>query len=110
MQSNILSRASGPGLRVFVVWVPFMAGTRSAVNTEILPGARVTDLWDGTALSSTWFGQHLLHNGWQVWDYYMLFGPNARWGAASVGPVITQGGPVISDTGRLISSIQPYLR
>jgi hypothetical protein len=109
VQSNILSRASGSDLRVFVIWVPFMAGTRSAVNTGILPDARVTDLWDGTALSSTWFGQHVLHNGWQVWDYYLLFGPKARWGA-SVGPVITDGGPVIADTGRLISAIQPYLR
>ena len=110
MQSNILSRASGPDLRVFVIWVPFLAGTRSAINTGILPEARVTHLWDGTALSSTWFGQHVLHNGWQVWDYYLLFGPRARWGGATVGPVISQGGSVIAVTGSLLAAVQPYLR
>lgn len=96
-------------MRVFVIWVPFVAGTRSAINTGILPEARVTDLWDGTALSSTWFGQHVLHNGWQVWDYYLLFGPRARWNVAP-GPVLSQGGPVIGDTGSLLSAVQPYLR
>lgn len=92
-----------------MIWVPFMAGTRSAVNTSILPDPRVTEMWDGTALSSNWFSKHVTHVGWPTWDYYLLFGPRARWGA-SVGPVVTQGGPVIADTGRLISAIQPYLR
>ena len=109
MQSNILSRNANPSLRVFVVWVPFLAGTRSAINPSVFPDARVTSLWDGRAVSSQWFAQHVTHQPAPCWDYYLLFSSRARWGAVP-GPVVSQGGPVISQTGALLGAIQPLLR
>ena len=108
MQSNILARSASSNLAVFVVWVPFVAGTRQAVNTSVLPDRRVTDLWDGSAVSSQWFSAHVTHSGGPTWDYYLLFSPRARWGAVP-GPVVSQGGPVIGDTGSLLAAIQPLL-
>jgi hypothetical protein len=109
VQSNILSRSPAPGLRVFVVWVPFLGGTRRAINPSVFPDARVTSLWDQQAISSQWFSQHVTNQSGPTWDYYLLFSPRARWSAVP-GPVVSQGGPVIGVTGQLQSAIQPLLR
>jgi len=104
VQSNILSHSNDPGLRVLVVWVPFLNGTRAAINPSVLPDPRVTYLWDSDAVSSAWFSQHVTHLPGPTWDYYLLFGPQARWGAVP-GPVESQGGPVIADTSQLQAAI-----
>ena len=109
MQSNILSRTSDPGLRVFVIWVPFLNGSRTAINPSIFPGSRVISFWDGTAMSSQWFSQHVTNQPGPTWDYYLLFSPRARWGAVP-GPVVSQGGAVIGSTGQLLRAIRPLLR
>ncbi len=109
MQSNILSRTADPGLRVLVVWVPFLGGTRAAINPSVFPDSRVTSLWDPNALSSQWFSQHVTHQPGPTWDYYLLFGPRARWGAVP-GPAVSQGGPVIVDSGQLQAALGPLLR
>ena len=109
MQSNILSRNTNPALRVYVVWVPFLNGTRNAINPSVFPDARVTSLWDGGAVSSQWFAQHVTHQPGPCWDYYLLFSSRARWGAVP-GPVVSQGGPVIAQTGALVGAIKPLLR
>ena len=109
MQSNILSRAADPTLRVFVIWVPFLDGTRAAINPSIFPGSRVTSFWDGTAMSSQWFSRHVTHLPVPTWDYYLLFSARAHWGAVP-GPVVSQGGSVIGSTGHLLAAIRPLLR
>src|SRR5690348_125926 len=109
VQSNILSTMSDPALRVLVVWVPFMSGTRSAINPSVFPDHRVTSLWDQNELSSQWFSQHVTRQPGPTWDYYMLFSSRARWGAAP-GPLISQGGPVIAESGQLLTAIRPLLR
>jgi len=109
VQSNILSRTADPGLRVFVIWVPFLSGTRAAINPSIFPGSRITMFWDGTAISSQWFSQHVTDQPSPTWDYYLLFSPRAHWGAVP-GPVASQGGTVIGTAGQLLAAIQPLLR
>jgi hypothetical protein len=108
VQNNILSRNPDAALRVFVVWVPFLQGTRGAINPSVFPDSRVTYLWDQNAVSSQWFSQHVTSQLGPTWDYYLLFPPRARWGATP-GPVESQGGPVIGDTGSLLAAIQPLL-
>jgi hypothetical protein len=109
VQSNILSRAADPALRVLVVWVPFMSGTRGAINSSVFPDSRVTSLWDASAISSQWFSQHVTKQPGPTWDYYLLFPARARWGAVP-GPIVSQGGPVIADGGQLLAAIHPLLR
>ena len=109
MQSNILSKNQDPRLRVFVIWVPFLNGSRGAINPSVFPDGRVTYLWDQDAMSSRWFSRHLTHQPGPTWDYYMLFGPRARWGSAP-GPVISQSGPVIGATADLVAALRPFLR
>ena len=109
MQSNILSSDRAPSLRVFVVWVPFVGGSRGAINRSIFPGSRVTYLWDQNAVSSQWFSKHVTNQLGPTWDYYLLFGPRARWDAVP-GPVVSQGGPVIAYGPSLAADIKPLLR
>jgi hypothetical protein len=109
VQSNILSRTADPALRVLVVWVPFLNGSRSAINSSIFPDSRVTSLWDQNAVSSRWFSQHVTNQPGPTWDYYLLFPARARWGAVP-GPIVSQGGPVIAEGGQLLSAIHPLLR
>lgn len=106
MQNNILSTNADPRLRVFVIWVPFLGGSRGAIN---LPDSRVTYLWDQNAISSRWFSRHITRQPGPTWDYYMLFGPRSRWGAVR-GPVASQGGPVIAATADLVAALSPFLR
>jgi len=109
VQSNILSRLADPSLRVLVVWVPFLGGSRNAINPAIFPDSRVTSLWDPGAVSSQWFSKHVTQQPGPTWDYYLLFPPRARWGAVP-GPVVSQGGPVIGQTGQLLAAIRPLLK
>ena len=109
MQSNILSRDTSSDLRVLAVWVPFLSGTRSAINPSVLPGGNVTSLWDQNAVSSQWFSQHVTHQQGPTWDYYLLFSSRARWGAVP-GPIVSQGGPVLVQGGALLSAVRPLLR
>ena len=109
MQSNILSRTADPALRVLVVWVPFMSGSRGAINPSIFPDSRVTSLWDQNAVSSQWFSQHVTKQSGPTWDYYLLFPARARWGTVP-GPIVSQGGPVIAQGSQLLAAIHPLLR
>jgi hypothetical protein len=83
-------------------------GDTGAINPSVFPDSRVTYLWDQNTVSSQWFSQHVTGQPGPTWDYYLLFGPRARWGAVP-GPVVSQGGPVIGDSGNLLAAIQPLL-
>jgi len=108
VQSNILSRTADPALRVLVVWVPFLGGSRGAINSSIFPDSRVASMWDQNAVSSKWFSQHVTGQPGPTWDYYLLFPAGARWGAVP-GPIVSQGGPVIADSSQLLAAIHPLL-
>lgn len=98
-----------PALRVLVVWVPFLGGSRGAVSPSVFPDSRVTSLWDQNAVSSQWFSQHVTGQPGPTWDYYLLFPARARWGAVP-GPVVSQGGTVIGQSDQLLAAIRPLLR
>jgi hypothetical protein len=98
-----------PALRVFVVWVPFLGRSRDAINPAVFPDGRVTSLWDQNAVSSQWFSRHLTGQPGPTWDYYLLFPAGARWGAVP-GPVVSQGGTVIGQSGQLLAAIRVLLR
>jgi hypothetical protein len=106
VQNNILSKMTDPALRVYVIWVPFLNGTRSAINPAIIPDSRVTSFWDGHAISSRWFSR--VSHFQPTWDYYMLFPAHARWRSVP-GPVASQGGSVIGMANHLLAAIRPML-
>jgi hypothetical protein len=98
-----------PALRVLVVWVPFLGGSRGAINPAVFPDSRVISLWDQDAVSSQWLSQHVTNEPGPTWDYYLLFPARAWWGAVP-GPIVSQGGTVIGQSDQLLAAIRPLLR
>jgi hypothetical protein len=111
VQRQILGKYGASNLRVYAVWVPFLAGTRQAadVSQRVLPDARVVHYWDGEAATSDWFAQNVDHSAAPAWDAYYLYGPGATWSGVP-GPLVSSGGTIIGSTSQLHDAITSLLR
>lgn len=111
MQREILEKYATSNLRVYAVWLPFIAGTQQAadVSQRVLPDPRVIHYWDGAAATSDWFAENVEHSAAPAWDVYYLYGPDASW-ADVPGPLVSSGGTVIGRTSALKDAITPLLQ
>lgn len=110
MQREILEAEPAADLRVYSVWIPFLGGTSEAadVSRRVLPDPRVDQFWDGEAVTSMWFAEHVDHSPAPAWDVYYLFGPEATW-AGVPGPIVSSGGTIIGQSSALKGAITPLL-
>jgi hypothetical protein len=108
VQDEIVEKWRSEDLRVYVVWLPFLGGTRDSVDGTLLADPRVRHYWDGAAVSSSFFGQHLPGGFGQFWDGFAVYGPDARWGDEP-GPLIASGVTVIGESASLKEAIQTLL-
>ena len=110
MQTQILERNPAADIRVYAVWVPFLGGTKEAadVSRRVLPDARVTQFWDGSALTSAWFARNVEHSLAPAWDAYYLYGPDGTW-TNLPGPLVSSGGTIIGQSSALKNAITPLL-
>lgn len=110
MQREILEAEPAATLRVYAVWVPFSGGTSEAadVSRRVLPDSRVTQFWDGDALTSAWFAKNVDHSPVPSWDVYYLFGPDATWTDVP-GPLVSSGATIIGQGSALKDAITPLL-
>lgn len=95
-------------LRLYVVWLPFLGGTREAIDGTLLADPRVRHIWDGDAVSSAYFGEHLPGGSAQFWDGFAVYGPYARW-EGEPGPLVASGGTVIGEGASLREAIETLL-
>lgn len=107
MQSEILEKNPQPGLAVYAVWLPFLGGSKQAIDTGIMADPRVVHFWDGARLTSEWFGDTVF-DGFLAWDVYLLYGPDAMWGATPSQPV-SAGGTVLGQSERIRSDVTSLL-
>ena len=80
MQKQLLEQYPSEQVRVYVVWLPMLAGdSREEWDGSTMPDARVTHFWDGELQVGRWFAQQV--NGYDgvAWDIYYLYGPDAVW-------------------------------
>jgi hypothetical protein len=110
VQQPILERNPAADLRVYAVWVPFLAGTEAAadVSRRVLPDPRVTQFWDGASLTSTWFAKKVQHRLAPCWDAYFLYGPSATW-TNFPAPLVSSGSTIIGNSSELKAAITPLL-
>ena len=110
MQREILEADQGADLVVYAVWVPFLGGTENAANLshQVLPDPRVVHFWDGSALTSVWFGRTVAHSPGPAWDVYFLYGAGARWSDVP-GPLVSWGATIIGRSAELRAAIEPLL-
>jgi hypothetical protein len=110
VQRGILEAESSATLNVYAVWVPFSGGTNEAadVSRGVLPDSRVTQFWDGDAVTSAWFAKNVDHSPVPSWDVYYLFGPDATWTDVP-GPIVSSGGTIIGQSSALKDAITRLL-
>jgi hypothetical protein len=110
VQREILEAEPEAKLRVYAIWLPFLGGSEQAadISQRVLPDHRVTQFWDGEALTSEWFARNIDHSPSPAWDEYYLFGSRARWGS-TLGPLVSSGGTIIGQSSTLDAAIQPLL-
>lgn len=111
MQREILEKYGTSSLRVYAVWLPFLAGTQQAadVSERVLPDTRVVHYWDGAAATSEWFAENVEHSAAPAWDVYYLYGPDAAWTDVP-GRLISSGGTIIGRSSELHDAITPLLQ
>jgi hypothetical protein len=110
VQREILEAEPAAELHVYAVWVPFLGGTSQAadVSRRVLPDRRVTQFWDGSAVTSEWFANNVDQSPGPAWDVYYLFGPDATWTEAPE-PIVSSGGSIIGQSSALQNAITPLL-
>jgi hypothetical protein len=108
VQDEIVEKWGTGDLRVYVVWLPFLGGTRDAIDGTLLADPRVQHYWDGDTVSSAYFGEHLPGNLGQFWDGFVLYGPQARWDEEP-GPLVASGVTVIGESASLGEAIRSLL-
>jgi hypothetical protein len=98
-------------LRVYVVWVHRWAtDTRSEVDGAGLVDPRVTHLWDtGNVIGGSLLERFGVDPDGLDYDFFLLFGPEATWGASPPRPV-SSGGTVVGASDQLASAAASLLR
>jgi hypothetical protein len=111
VQREILQRHQTSNIRVYAVWVPFLAGTQQAadVSQRVLPDPRVVHYWDGEATTSDWFAENVEHSFAPAWDVYYLYGPDATWQEVP-GPLVSSGATIIGSSSELNDAITPLFQ
>lgn len=102
MQNEILSKNPSADVRVYAVWFNMYPGdARWRWDGDGLTDPRVNHFWDEQKAVGSWFSENLTHRGAPTWDFYALYGPDARDFSAPV----SMGGTVIARRNQLQSSL-----
>ena len=112
MRENVLDREQSRDLRLYVVWLDQRpTDGRDEIDESILADPRVTQYWDGEALTGTYFADtNIAGMGYAgfVYDVYYVFGPEAAW-AKQPGPLVAGGGPVLYEGEKLLAALDAQL-
>lgn len=113
MRQNILEKHPAAELKVYAVWFSMLpSDSREGWDASLLDDRRVSHFWDENRRVGTWLAERersgLDYGGPIVWDAYLAFGPNARWGDKLSG-LAGSGWPVIGATGQLERDLAPLL-
>ena len=76
------------------------------MSRRVLPDPRVTQFWDGGAVTSEWFAENVDHSPAPAWDVYYLYGPDASWTNVP-GPIVSSGATIIGRSSALKDAITP---
>ena len=113
VQKSILEEQPTAKLKAYTVWVPMLAGdSREGWRSGAMPDPRVTHLWDPQRVVSKWLDQHVEGVPNRLYDYYLIYGPDATWQDANTPPtsLIGLGATVLDKKEALEASLNPLLK
>ena len=102
---------------MFAVWFNALPGdSRDGWSSGLLHDPRVVHLWDAEQALGLWLGGHpdfrehgLLGAGVLMWDTYLLFGPEARWGEDGPAPLAGSGHTIVRKREQLREQLEALL-
>jgi hypothetical protein len=106
-----LERYPDARLQVYVVWVQRWAtDARTEIDGAGMVDQRVAHYWDtGKVVGAPFLQRFGVDFGGLDYDFFLLFGRDATWGASAPRPV-SSGATVIGDHQQLARDIAPLLR
>ena len=106
MHSEILSKHQQADLQVYAVWFNMLFGeSRGAWNGDGLDDPRVVHFWDEQKVVGNWFTANVTHGRGTTWDFYALYGPDAR----DLARPTSMGRTITSRRERLAAALAPLL-
>ena len=109
MQTQLLARLASDQLRVYVVWLPMLAGdARQEWNGNTMPDPRVMHFWDGERQVGEWFAEEVEGYRGVSWDTYYLYGPDAKWETIP-SPLAGSGGTIYGERETLDMQLRALL-
>jgi len=112
VRKSILDEEPSQDVRIYAVWLNQRStDARDEIDESILTDPRVTQYWDGEALTGTYFAEadlgRLGYSGF-VYDVYYVFGGDANW-QDEPAPLAGAGVPVVSHVEELLAEIRAQL-
>lgn len=106
MHQEILAKSPAPELRVYAVWFNMLFGdSRGAWDGDGMNDPRVVHLWDEQKAVGDWYSANVTRNPGTTWDFFALYGPDAR----DLASPLSQGGTIISQREKLATAIRPLI-
>lgn len=113
VQREILEADPEAELVVFAVSFDMvMTDSRAGWSAGSLHDSRVVHLWDEERVLGSWFALHPrfrdrgLIGGGVMWDTWLLFGPDARWGEDGPAPLSGAGHTIVRTRQRLREEVE----
>ena len=109
VQQHILEDHPHADIKVYVVWFDMLSGdSRQGWDGYLVPDPRASNLWDEKRLVSQTLGADVEGASQPVWDAYLLYGPEARWGKEPPRPIST-GYTIYAMREKLQKDVLPLL-
>jgi hypothetical protein len=109
VQQEILDRNPGARVRVYAVWFNMLwLDSRGRWDGAGLTDTRVVHLWDERKTIGAWYAARVAGGGGPAWDFYALYGPDARWERDGPRP-LDWGGTVVRRGRQLREGLAPLI-
>jgi len=93
-------------VRVYAVWFDMLFGDRrDRWDGDGMTDPRVQHFWDEEKVVGTWFSANVTHRSGTTWDFYALYGPEAR----DLARPLSRGGTIVGHHEQLAADIRPLL-
>ena len=113
MRKQILDERPDLELAVYAVWFDMFPGdSRGRWPADLLDDPRARHWWDEEKRAGRWFGEHPGFGGREgrvLWDAYLLFPPEARWGESGPAPVTGWGATIVENREDLRAQLDRIL-
>jgi hypothetical protein len=106
VQQQILASNPSADLRAYTVWFNMLFGdSRQRWDGAGMTDPRVQHFWDEQKVVGTWYTANVTHARGTTWDFFAVYGPDAR----DLSAPLSTGSTIIGHRTQLQASLAPLL-